>query len=186
MKMFYNFANLFIVTSLSFGSVATSAKLNVTAIGAQDGSSTLECWQLSNPFSSSGDPGTAGSAVAQLGTLSNLSYTVIPSSYDGGLHNAPYKQWVIFTAGLADITLPDDNSTHAYVSGGEFGVIFAADTADASTKGHRTEYPGVTETIALQIPTKDNTVPAHEVLHRGPCSQADTAGLHSIALGGSV
>lgn len=67
-------------------------RLNVTAIGAQDGASTLECWQVDSPFDISTDPGTAGSAVASLGSVANMSYTIIPSNYDGGVHNAPHNQ----------------------------------------------------------------------------------------------
>lgn len=83
-------------------------------------------------------------------------------------------------SGLAYITLPDDNTTSAYVSGGEFGLIFAADTADVSEKGHRTQYPGITETIALQIPVKDNKIPAHTVLHSGPCVVSEIAGIRGL------
>jgi hypothetical protein len=93
-----------------------------------------------------------------------------------------FARWVVFTSGLAHITLPDDNTTSAYVSGGEFGLIFAADTADVSKKGHRTQYPGVTETIALQIPTLDNKVPKHSVLHQGPCSISEITGVRNFAL----
>lgn len=86
-----------------------------------------------------------------------------------------------FTSGLAYITLPDDNETSAYVSGGEFGLIFAADTAAVSEKGHRTRYPGITETIALQIPTADGEVPKHDVLHAGPCVTSEINGIRGFA-----
>ncbi|KAI0097212.1 hypothetical protein GGR51DRAFT_566758 [Nemania sp. FL0031] len=161
---------------------AASLKLNVTAIGARDGSSTLECWQMDQPFNTSTQPGTSGSAMASLGNVSTISYSILPSQFDGGIHNAPQNQWVAFTAGLAYITLPDDNSTSAYVSGGQFGLIFAADTKDVSSKGHRTQYPGITETIALQIPTADGKVPEHRILHDGPCGISDIAGIREYSL----
>lgn len=67
-------------------------KFNVTAIGASAGSSTIECWQADNPFSQSTQPGTSGSATAFLSEGANISYTIIPSAFDGGLHNAPFHQ----------------------------------------------------------------------------------------------
>ncbi|KAI1799470.1 hypothetical protein F4811DRAFT_543738 [Daldinia bambusicola] len=163
---------------------AASLRLNITAIGARDGSSTLECWQMNTPFNSSSDPGTAGSLVTDLGGVSNVSYSIIPPGYDGGLHHAPYAQWVSFASGLAHITLPDDSSTSALVSGGEFGLIFAADTAPVSERGHRTQYLGITETIVLQIPTRDGEVPAHDVLHMGPCDSSEVAGVREVAFAG--
>lgn len=73
---------------------AASLKLNVTAIGARHGSSTLECWQMDQPFNTSAQPGTVGSALTQLGNVSTLSYTIFPSLFDVGLHNAPANQYV--------------------------------------------------------------------------------------------
>lgn len=85
---------------------------------------------------------------------------------------------------MALITLPDDDSTSAHVAGGQFGLIFAADTADLSEKGHRTQYLGITETVALQIPTADGKVPEHSVLHMGPCGANETTGIRQFAVGG--
>ncbi|KAF3765042.1 hypothetical protein M406DRAFT_243506, partial [Cryphonectria parasitica EP155] len=154
--------------------------LNVTAISAANNASTLECWQMTTPFSISTTSGTAGSASLDLGDVSNLTYTVLPAAYDGGLHNAPHAQWVVFISGLAYITLPTNTSAAAYVPGGEFGVIFAADTAAVSAEGHRTQYPGVTETVALQIPVADGKVPDYEVLHSGACTDTDVGGLRGL------
>lgn len=70
---------------------------------------------------------------------------------------------------MAYITLPSDPTTSAYVSGGQFGIIFASDTAAVSGSGHNTKYPGTTETVAIQVPTEDGKIPAHSVLHAGPC-----------------
>lgn len=69
--------------------------------------------------------------------------------------------------------------------GGELGVIFAADIAGLSAQGHRTQYPGVAETTALQIPTEGNVVPAYELLHSGPCTADEVAGLRGLATAGS-
>lgn len=96
------------------------------------------------------------------------------------------NRWVVFTTGLAVVSIPGDNSVNgtAYVSGGGFGAIFVTDTADASSHGHITRYPGITDTIALQIPTKDGRIPGHNVLHAGPCLAKDVTGLLGLATGG--
>lgn len=82
-------------------------------------------------------------------------------------------------------TLPDDDSASLYVSAGEYGIIFAADTADISDKGHGTHLLGMTEHVAILIPTEDNEEPAHEVLHSGPCDASEAGGLRELALSGS-
>lgn len=86
-------------------------------------------------------------------------------------------RWAAFISGLAYITLPTNDTSTVYVSGGEFGLIFAADTAGLSAQGHRTEYPGDTGTVVLIIPTKDGLIPAHSVLRYGPCTTDDVGGL---------
>ena len=70
------------------------SRLNITTIGAANGKSTLECWQLSAPLVPSNQPGVVGSAVAQLGETGATSYTLLPPQYEGGLHNAPAVQYV--------------------------------------------------------------------------------------------
>ncbi|KAI1114537.1 hypothetical protein F5Y14DRAFT_413647 [Nemania sp. NC0429] len=158
---------------------------NVTAIAGVNSRSTIQCWQIANPFAVSTDAGTKGVAKVSLNNTADVSYLVLPSNYDGGLHTAPAKQWVAFTSGLAHITLPDDPLASAYVVGGAFGLIFAADTADVSRQGHITQYPGNTETVALQIPTKDDSIPPHVVLHTGPCNAEEVAGIYSFATHGT-
>ena len=73
---------------------ATAISLNVTALGAKKGCSTLECWQLDTPVELSDEPGTAGSAVAFLGGAANVTYSVLPAGFNGGLHTAPHNQYV--------------------------------------------------------------------------------------------
>ncbi|KAI8623489.1 hypothetical protein F5Y19DRAFT_458322 [Xylariaceae sp. FL1651] len=97
------------------------------------------------PFAVSTDTGTLGAARAELSDAHDLSYLVLTSNYDGGLHNAPTKQRVVFLSGLAYVTLPDDPAAGASIVGGEFGLIFATDTADMNRQGHITQYPGNTE-----------------------------------------
>ncbi|KAI1813015.1 hypothetical protein GGS20DRAFT_555435 [Poronia punctata] len=170
------------IPEIAAAAAATSLYLNITAIGAQSGSSTLECWQMTKPFNTSAEPGISGTAQADLGSVSSLGFNIIPPAFDGGIHNAPRNQWVAFLSGLAYITLPNDPETSAYVTGGEFGLVFAADTADVSEEGHRTEYPGLTETVALQIPTVDGKVPDHKVLHDGPCVAGEVTGVRDFAM----
>jgi hypothetical protein len=90
---------------------------------------------------------------------------------------------VVFLSGLAYVTVPADNTTGAYLVGGEFAVTFAADTAAVSAQGHRTQFPGTTETVILTIPAKDGLVPEHIVLHDGPCTANDVGGLRGLASG---
>jgi hypothetical protein len=71
----------------------TTPSLNLTTISASNGASTLECWQLPG-FKTSAQAGTSGALNLFLGNLSNASYTVIPSRFDGGMHNAPAAQYV--------------------------------------------------------------------------------------------
>jgi hypothetical protein len=166
--------------------------LNVTAVTAVNGISAFECWQILPGFTTSSQTGTAGASILQLGSVANMSYSVIPPGFNAGLHNAPNVQyvlrplpsthspmltrpsperWVAFLTGLAHITLP--NSTQeAFVPGGKNGVIFAADVAAVSSTGHSTNYPSTSETIALQIPTGGG-IPQHNVLHSGPCKPGE-------------
>jgi len=73
---------------------ATLTYLNLTAISASNGASTLECWQLSAPFVVSSQAGTAGAATEQLGNVANASFSVIPACFNGGAHRAPAVQYV--------------------------------------------------------------------------------------------
>jgi len=66
--------------------------LQLTAISAKDGASTIECWELAAPFVASSKTGIMGVIFAQLGKAGNVSYAIIPAKYDGGLHDAPQIQ----------------------------------------------------------------------------------------------
>ena len=62
----------------------------------------------------------------------------------------------------------------AYITAGsKSSLIFAADTVDVSCDGHISQYLGATESIYLQIPTKDGNPPRHKILHMGPCAVAE-------------
>ncbi|KAM5439821.1 hypothetical protein MferCBS31731_004231 [Microsporum ferrugineum] len=145
--------------------------LNITALTAEKGQSTLECWSLERTFDVSDEPGTKGAAILPLdGLMGDAKYSVLPPKFDGGLHNAPTVQWVVFVSGLAHITLPN-RTEEAWVRGGVNGAIIAADTADVSEKGHSTVYPSNVQTVSWQIPLRGGVLPKHRVLHRGACKQ---------------
>ncbi|KAJ6008165.1 hypothetical protein N7540_012141 [Penicillium herquei] len=156
---------------------AAAGTLNVTVLGAQNNVSTLECWALEPGFGTSSQAGTAGSKTLNLGPLGgknagNSTYALIAGQFDGGRHNAPAAQWVVFLSGLAHITLP--NSTdEAWIPGGRNGAILALDTADVSGWGHTTTYPSNQTTATFEIPLGDEGIPGHKVLHGGACQGDD-------------
>lgn len=89
MKLTGSFRDLLLLGLIG---AATSSQLNVTAIGSHGGRSRFECWQLSTPFSQSKQNGVAGTAASFLGDVTNMTYNVIPSGFDGGFHTAPSNQ----------------------------------------------------------------------------------------------
>jgi len=83
-----------------------------------------------------------------------------------------HRRWVVVLAGEAVVSLPNSTQT-ATIPGGRNGLILAADIKNASTYGHITVYPNKKETIVMQIPTADNVIPPHSVLHDGPCAKSE-------------
>ncbi|EIN03556.1 hypothetical protein PUNSTDRAFT_146994 [Punctularia strigosozonata HHB-11173 SS5] len=163
-----------LLTSLALLALAALARaanqtLIATAIvtDPSTNASAFECWQLAAPFTVSTGAGTAGAATLQLGALANATYTVLPPHFEGGVHNAPFPQYVIFSAGLAHVTLPASPGVEAFVVGGSQGLIVAVDTTGS---GHNTSYPSAEQTIAFQVPFADGLVPDHTVLNSGPCT----------------
>ncbi|KJZ78300.1 hypothetical protein HIM_02338 [Hirsutella minnesotensis 3608] len=147
---------------------AVDSAFTITAISAANGHSTIECWQLEAPVQFSSVPGTNGASNTFLGPVKSAEYTVIPSHFDGGIHNAPRAQFVAFLSGQAHVTIPDSDE-EALIEGGANGVIIAVDTSDVSKQGHRTTYPSNVSTNVLQLPFADGKIPPHKVLHSGPC-----------------
>ena len=88
--MLRNICTIFIF--IFFAAFTSASRLNVTAIGAQHGTSTLECWEVDSPLYESGDPTTAGTSVFHLGNVSTLSWSVAPPGEYVGPHNAPSHQ----------------------------------------------------------------------------------------------
>lgn len=81
-------------------------------------------------------------------------------------------RWVAFISGLAVVSLPNSTET-ATIHGGRNGLILATDTKNVSTLGHITMYPSKKDTVGIQIPTSDNEIPGHTVLHVGPCKTGE-------------
>lgn len=91
-------------------------------------------------------------------------------------------RWVLLLQGFGIITLPCDNSTELALMPGEASLLFAADTPDVSREGHGAYFPGVTETIFLQIPAEGNKVPDHRVVYEdAPCTPNEYTSLRSWA-----
>jgi hypothetical protein len=83
----------------------------------------------------------------------------------------------VITSGVALLTVPDgyDYPGYLFSAGSEYGLLFAADTADVSQLGHDSWY--ITDVTFLQIRTKGGQVPEHKVLHMGSCYADETVGL---------
>ena len=79
-------------------------------------------------------------------------------------------RFVAFTSGEAVVSVPG-SVNKAHIKGGRDGLIFVADTANVSSMGHLTQYPSGQETTAIQIPTAGGEIPAHTVVHQGPCEK---------------
>ncbi|KAI1317214.1 hypothetical protein F5Y16DRAFT_392909 [Xylariaceae sp. FL0255] len=154
----------------SFNTPAVSANLNVTAIGYHNNQSHFECWQLCSPFISSDQNGLVGAATMSLGDVVNMTYNVVPPGFDSGFHTTPTNQWLIVLQGLGVVTMPDNRSITFTAAGGQAALIFATDTAAVSKLGHGGVSPGISETVLLQLPTMNGSVPEHKILyHDKPC-----------------
>ncbi|KAK0261444.1 hypothetical protein B0A54_03616 [Friedmanniomyces endolithicus] len=158
---------------LSTTTSAASSYLRATALvtNAQN-HSQLECWQFTTPLNISAAAGTSGAATFAFPASTESIYTLIPGRFNGGTHNAPAPQLVVFLSGLAHITLPvpvhgNSSLDEAWVLGGADGLVIAADTLGS---GHITTYPLDEPTASLQIPFASvDEMPAHEVVGNGPC-----------------
>ncbi|THG93102.1 hypothetical protein EW026_g8040 [Hermanssonia centrifuga] len=129
------------------------------------GNSALECWRLSTAFTASTGAGTVGASTMNINDLANATYTVLPPRFEGGVHNSPHPQLVVFLSGVVHVTLPHGTGD-AWVVGGIDGLIFAVDSVGT---GHNTSYPSNSETRALQIPFTDGVIPPHTVVNSGAC-----------------
>ena len=79
-------------------------------------------------------------------------------------------------SGLVHISLPN-STTEAWIQGGKYGFILAADTKAVSKSGHITEFPGGDDTVIAQFPITGGELPAHVVLYEGPCGLGSGIGV---------
>ncbi|KAK6822555.1 hypothetical protein PG987_014100 [Apiospora arundinis] len=177
---------LFLVGALPLAIHALS--LNITALTANSaGVSIFECWTLKTTLETSTQPGLIGAASSFLGNVANMTYSTTPVGFNSGIHHAPRNQkvppqWVVPIAGMGIATLPGDPGNNLYFAKDmPSGFFFAGDTVDLSKIGHGTYNPGYNSAIILQIPTLDNKVPEHSVLHTGYCTSKDTSGLAALS-----
>ncbi|KAJ4346096.1 hypothetical protein N0V95_005712 [Ascochyta clinopodiicola] len=166
-------------TVLAFvaGTVSQATSLNITAISAANNAARLECWQLAAP------PVLGRGAVNfALGDFDDAFVGIIPPNTTAGtLNNAAQVQYSLFLSGLAHISTPNSglpaHLNDVWISGGRHGMLIAADLKEVAAKGHITEFPSQDRTIIAQFPVVGNKAPKHRVLHVGPCTWADLAGL---------
>lgn len=105
---------------------------------------------LTNTLTTSQFAGTVGAYAHPFGDFFNTVYTIVPPHFDGGLHNSPAAQFVLFSSGIANISLPTSDD-YAVVYGGREVIILALDPVGS---GHYTMFPGDAETVAFQAPSK--------------------------------
>ena len=162
---------------------AQSTHLIAPALVTANNHTHIQCWNLTVPFVRSSTPGVSGTQALLIPHTANLTYSILPPRYDGGLHNAPVPQIVHFVSGLAHVTLPHSDSVDLWLVGGADGLLFALDTTG---DGHITRYPSDQQTVAILVPFEGGQIPKYEVLHEGPCevknaclasSMAEDAGL---------
>ncbi|PWY87672.1 hypothetical protein BO70DRAFT_332787 [Aspergillus heteromorphus CBS 117.55] len=176
------------IFSLLFATTATAtipSTLNITTITAHNDQSAIECWALDPGFTTTDQAGVSGTASISLGPVAgNVTNIIVPGAFDGGSHNAPALQWVIFLSGVAHVTLPHSDD-EAWIVGGRNGAILALDTADVSVDGHITQYPTQESTVAVEVPLVQ--VPGHRVLHGGLVWRGRWGGKYSVlVLGGGL
>ncbi|TLD13433.1 uncharacterized protein PgNI_02711 [Pyricularia grisea] len=134
-------------------------RLNVTAIGAQNGASTIECWEVDSPIDAEGNLNLGNSE---------------------GPYNIPYNLWLFLLKGMFYFTFSGNDSTDAYLTAGEFGLLFAADTADVSVTGHVSASLGNTETVFARMATEGGGLPNHRRVHMGACNAIEMAGWRKL------
>jgi hypothetical protein len=86
------------------------------------------------------------------------------------------QRYSLFLSGLARISLPNSNS-EAWVQGGKYGILIAADTKAVSKDGHITDFPGRDQTVIAQFSFVDGKLPEYKTLYDGPCSFNEMIGM---------
>ena len=76
-------------------------------------------------------------------------------------------------SGLVHFTLPNSSfgslESEAWIEGGRYGLVIAADIPSKSRLGHFAEFPSDVATVLVQVPTENGEVPEHDILYAGPC-----------------
>lgn len=149
---------------------ATTRKLQISAVVNAEQypwDAKIECWELQAPFTRYP---TVGEALS-LGDVTNMTYVTLPPKSQEGLHHPPHNMFFILISGLAHVRLPaDPNSDGLWIVEGVSPLIVATDILGI---GHYTDYPGVKETVALQVPFQDGVVPEHKTVGDGACAMPD-------------
>jgi hypothetical protein len=87
----------------------------------------------------------------------------------------------MFLSGLVHISIPNStlpaSQSEAWIQGGKYGILIAADTVDLSKNGHITDFPGGADTVIAQFPLEGGKVPEYKVLYTGPCRLNELVGL---------
>ncbi|KAI9747111.1 MAG: hypothetical protein M1815_004616 [Lichina confinis] len=151
------------------GRPAAGDPLRVTTLFGRNGRTVLECWQLPSSFAIGQDSGIEGNLLTTLGPVTSANLAIIKPGHNGGLHRAPRVQFVIWTSGLAKVTIPDSKDV-AWMEGGGNGLLLAADTKDVvEDDGHITTYPSREQTVAFALPLPDDKPPVPISYEAGPC-----------------
>ena len=85
------------------------------------------------------------------------------------------SRYSMILQGLVHISLPNSKD-EIYIQPGPLSVL-VIDQRNVSIAGHITNFPGSETTLIAQFPVFGNLVPAHTVLHSGPCGLEDVRGL---------
>ena len=182
---------------------STITAFNISAISAVNGTSVLQCWQITLPLGVSSTAGIQGAAVQQLGDVSNLTWGSLPAGYPGIAHPAPtvlyvnphlpylsYPPFPFPFSPADDYILTKINRYNIFLSGtlritipnspqevivhgGKHGFLLAADIASVSKLGHVSSVVGDEELTGLMIPTLNAAIPPHKVIREDPCTKDD-------------
>ena len=87
-----------------------------------------------------------------------------------------FQRYSLVLSGLVHIRLPNSTS-EAWVQGGKYGILIAADTKAVSKDGHITDFPGGDDTVIAQFAFADGKLPEHKPLYTGPCSFSEMIGM---------
>lgn len=82
----------FLILATAGARAVQARRLNVTAVGAANMASVVECWQTEAQFEWLGTPGSLGVSSVSLGDAANASLHVVAPGYDTGLHNPQVNQ----------------------------------------------------------------------------------------------